>query len=173
MVTNGIISLPSSQFIYVTAGFIVPSGQLSFLAIIIAGTIGNTLGNIILYEISRRKGLKYVSKWKGFSEEKITKLHIAFERKGMLIIILGKFLPGIKVFVPVVAGIASMNRVMYAIIIAITSFFWALALTYFGYYFGKNHSNGTFGWSTLIAMIIAAAAIYIFIKYVKKLSVEK
>jgi membrane protein DedA with SNARE-associated domain len=172
MVTNGIISLPSSQFIYVTAGFFVPSGQLSFLPIIIAGTIGNILGNIILYEISRKKGMKYVARWKGFSEVKITKLHRAFERKGIIIICLGKFLPGIKVFVPVVAGIASMHRTGYAVIIAITSFLWALGLTYFGFYFGENYEDGTFGLYSVILLAIAAVAIYVFYKYVKSLSVE-
>jgi membrane protein DedA with SNARE-associated domain len=173
MVTNGIVSLPSSQFIYVTAGLIVPSGHLSFLPIVIAGTIGNTLGNIILYEITRRKGLKHVAKWRGFSEEKITRLHLAFERKGIPIIIVGKFLPLVKVFVPVVAGMASMNRMLYAVIILITSFFWAMGLTYFGFYFGKNYSNGTFGWSTVVALIISGIAIYVFIKYIQRISLEK
>ena len=173
MVANGIISLPSSQFIYVTAGFFVPSGQLSLLLIVVFGTAGNFLGNVILYELSRRKGIKYIARWKGFSEKKIMGLHTAFERRGPLIIIIGKFLPGIKVLVPAVAGIAHMNRVLYSCIIATTSMLWALGLTYFGVYFGKNYNSGTFGWSTALLLCIAAIAMYIFIRYVKKLSAVK
>ncbi len=173
MVTNGIISLPSSQFIYVTAGFFVPTGQLSFLLIVIIGTIGNTIGNVILYEISRRKGLEYVTRWRGFSEEKIIKLHCAFKRRGSVIIFIGKFLPGVKVFVPVVAGLACMNRTLYTVIIAVTSFLWASGLTYFGVYFGKNYSDGTFGWYSFALIILAIGAIYIFIKYVQSISLEE
>lgn len=173
MVTNGIISLPSSQFIYVTAGFFVPTGQLSFLLIVIAGTFGNTIGNVVLYEISCRKGLKYVTRWRGFSEERIIKLQCAFKRRGSVILFIGKFLPGVKVLVPVVAGIACMNRVSYAVIITVTSFVWAMGLTYFGVYFGRSYSNGTFGWSSFTLAILAIVAIYLFHKYVQSISVEE
>ncbi len=173
MVTNGIVSLPSSQFIYVTAGFFVPSGDLSFLPIVIAGTIGNMVGNIILYEVSCRKGLKHVILWKGFSEERITKLHRAFKRRGFMIIFIGKFLPGVKVFVPVVAGIACMNRMLYVVIIAITSFLWALGLTYFGVYFGRNYGDGTFGWYSLTLIILAVIAVYAFHKYVQSIALDE
>lgn len=172
MVTNGIVSLPSSQFIYVTAGFFVPTGQLSFLLIVIVGTIGNTIGNVILYEISRRKGLKYITRWRGFSEERIMKLQCAFKRRGSVIIFIGKFLPGVKVFVPVVAGVASMNRMLYAVIIALTSFLWALGLTYFGVYFGRNYNNGTFGWYSFALIILAIVAVYLFHKYVQSISLK-
>lgn len=172
MVTNGIVSLPSSQFIYVTAGFLVPLGRLEFLPIVIIGTIGNTIGNAFLYEVSCRKGLKHVARWKGFSEERIIRLHCAFKRRGSVIIFIGKFLPGVKVFVPVIAGIACMNRVLYTTIIVITSFLWALGLTYFGVYFGKNYGDGTFGWYSFALIVLAIVAIYVFHKYVQSISIE-
>lgn len=172
MLTNGIVSLPSSQFIYVTAGFLVPSGRLEFLPIVIIGTIGNTIGNMFLYETARRKELKYVVRWKGFSEDRIIKLRHAFESRGLLIIFIGKFLPGVKVFVPIVAGIACMNRLVYITIIVITSFLWALGLTYFGFYFGKNYGDGKFGWYSFALIILAIVAIYAFHKYVQSISIE-
>ncbi len=169
MITNGVISLPSSQFVYVTAGFFAPTIELSILLIAVSGTIGNIIGNTILYEASRSKGIVYVRKWKGFSEEKIAKLQIAFARRGSAVIFFGKFLPGVKVVVPVVAGIAEMNRALYFVIIAVTSFLWALGLTYFGYYFGRNYGDGTFGWYSAGLLILAGGAIYIFYKYVKSI----
>lgn len=173
MVTNGIVSLPSSQFIYVTAGFLVPSGKMEFLPIVIVGTIGNTIGNAILYEMSRRKGLGYITRWRMFREEKILRLQTAFKRRGSMIIFIGKFLPGVKVVVPVVAGIASMNRKLYTVIILITSFLWALGLTYFGVYFGKNIGNGRFGWYSAALILLAVVAIYVFHKYVQRIAPEK
>ncbi len=172
MITNGIVSLPSSQFIYVTAGFFVPTGRLSFLLIVLIGTIGNTIGNVILYEISNRKGLEYVTRWRGFSEKRILKLHYALEHRGWIIIFLGKFLPGVKVFVPVVAGIAKMNRVIYLLIIAVTSLIWAYGLTYFGVYFGKNYNEGGFGWYSVALIVLSIGAVYVFLKYVQSISVE-
>ncbi len=173
MITNGIVSLPSSQFIYVTAGFFVPTGDLAFFPIVIFGTIGNFVGNVILYELSYRRGLKYISSFRGFSEERILKLERAFERRGLVIIFLGKFLPGVKVFVPVVAGIARMNRIVYAVIIVVTSFLWAVGLTYFGVMFGKNFETGTFGWYSIALILLSILAIYIFHKYVESVSLLK
>lgn len=173
MVTNGILSLPSSQFIYITAGFLVPSGKLEFLSIVIIGTIGNIIGNAVLYEISCRKGVEYIARWRGFSKERIMKLQRAFKRRGVVIIFIGKFLPGVKVFVPIVAGIACMNRMLYSVIIAITSFLWALGLTYFGVCFGKNYGNGTFRWYGIALILLAIIAIYAFQKYIQSISIEE
>lgn len=173
MITNGIISLPSSQFIYVTVGFLIPSGMFSFIPVVVLGTIGNTIGNVILYEFSARRGLAYVSRWKAFPEKRILKLHTAFKRRGPLIIFIGKFLPGIKVLIPVVAGIALMNRITYVILILVTSFLWALGLTYFGFYFGKNYSNGTFGWFSVVLTLFTIGAMYTFHRYVQKISIEE
>ena len=171
MVTNGIVSLPSSQFVYVVAGFFVPSGQLDFFLIVIVGTIGNTIGNVILYEVSRSKGLKYVIRWRMFREEKIARLHLAFERRGVVIITIGKFLPGVKVIVPVVAGIARMHRVAYVVIITITSLLWAMGLTYVGVYFGRSYHGGAFGWTSAALIALAIIAIYVFHRYVKSITV--
>ena len=172
MVTNGIVSLPSSQFIYITAGFFVPSGELSFLWVAVSGTLGNTMGNTILYELSRRKGIKYVTNWKSFSEERIEKITRAFEKKGWVIILVGKFLPLVKVVVPVVAGIAHMDRTLYTLIIVFSSFLWAVGLTYFGFYFGRNYQAGNFGLYSFILIGIACVAIYMFGKYVESMTTE-
>ena len=172
MIANGIVSLPSSQFVYVTAGFLVSSGKLEFFPIVIAGTIGNTIGNILLYEATRRKGLDYITRWRMFRKEKILGLECAFRRRGYIIIFIGKFLPGVKVVVPVAAGITKMNRLSYVTIIKVTSFLWAAGLTYFGVYFGRNSRDGTFGFYSIVFVLISIVAIYLFLRYVESLSLK-
>lgn len=174
MVANGIVSLPPSQFIYVPVGIFVASGHLEFLPAVMIGAIGNDFGNVILYEASRRKGMKYIPRWQMFSEEKIRKLHIAFQRRGSVIIFIGKFLPGVKVIVPVVAGIASMHRLAYIVIIFVTSLLWAIGLTSFGFYFGRNIGDGKAGtYSSVALVVLACVAIYVFLRYIRKISLEE
>jgi membrane protein DedA with SNARE-associated domain len=170
---NGIVSLPSSQFIYVTAGFLVAAEKMELAPVLIAGTLGNTIGNGILYEVSRRRGIGYVTRWRMFPEEKIVSLRRAFDRRGTVIIFVGKFLPGVKVVIPVVAGIAAMNRAWYTAVIAASSFLWALGLTAFGLYFGKNLGDGSFGWWSCLLLALAALAVYAFHRYVKSVSLER
>lgn len=173
MITNGIVSLPSSNFIYIIAGFLVATGRLLFVPTVVMGTAGNVIGNIILYEIARRKGQGYITRWRMFPEAKMVKLHRAFERKGTVIIFVGKFLPGVKVFVPAVAGIANMGRGIYVFIISVTSFLWAAGLTYFGVMFGKNFEGGKFGIWSCVLVGFAIIAIYVFHRYVESVSLEQ
>ncbi len=173
MMSNGIMGLPSSPLVYVTAGFFISSTNLSFLLISITGTIGNVLGNILLYEVSRKRGLSYVTRWKGFSQEKIIGLERAFQYRGPIIIFIGKFLPIIKVIVPIIAGIASMNRVLFIAIISLTSFLWALGLVWFGFCFGKNSNNGRIGWYSFLLTIFAIIAIYVFSRYIQRICEKK
>lgn len=173
MITNGIVSLPSSQFIYVTAGILVPLGHFEFLWIVLVGTVGNTIGNIILYEIARSKGILYLQKFKVFKKQTIFKMICTFKKRGVVIIIIGKFLPGIKVIIPIVAAIGKMRRSVYIIIIAITSLFWAVALTYCGVYFSTAVNIGELSWQSVILFFLTFVALYIFYKYTKSLSVDK
>lgn len=173
MIVNGVFGFPSSSLIYLSAGFLIASKVLFFLPVVIVGTIGNTIGNIILYELSRRKGLVYITHWRVFSEKNIKRLQRAFELRGSVILFTGKLLSGVRVFVPVVAGVASMDRRLYIFIITITSLLWAIGLTCFGFYFGKNFHEGTLGvWSATPAILIAIA-IYSFCRYIQSISLDE
>lgn len=173
MTVNGVLGFPSSSLLYLTAGFLIASKVLFFLPVVIVGTIGNTIGNIILYELSRRKGLAYIARWRMFSEKNIKRLQKAFELRGSVILFAGKLLSGVKVFVPVVAGIASMDRRLYVFIIIISSSLWAAWLTSLGFYFGKSFHEGTLGVWSIAPAILVAIAIYSFCRYVQSITLDE
>ena len=55
MALNGSISFPSSEIVYPVAGSFIALGNLEFYGVIISGVFGNTLGNIILYFVGKKK----------------------------------------------------------------------------------------------------------------------
>ena len=59
MISNGVITLPSSQILYIITGYFIFTGELNFALASLMGALGNTIGNIILYELARKKGLEY------------------------------------------------------------------------------------------------------------------
>ncbi len=63
MFTNGVSGLPSSPFVYVTAGLLVVVGKIDWIPTILFGTLGNVLGNITLYEATRLKGLDWILRY--------------------------------------------------------------------------------------------------------------
>jgi len=163
MITNGFISFPSSQVLYIIAGYFVFKGDLSLGAVIAVGTLGNTIGNIILYEVARKKGLHYLTKFQIFREKEIKKLEVVFRKKGAWFLAIGKLVPALKVFIPIPAGLAKMNRWLYGIIILITSALWSMPFLSIGYYFGK--SSRVFGKYAIIMTIIAFVVMAIFYKF--------
>lgn len=163
MIANGVVSFPSSQILYIVAGYFIATGDLALPAVVMAGAAGNTVGNIILYEIARAKGFSYLTRWKIFPEREVRKVQVAFEKRGAWFLLIGKLLPAIKVFVPIPAGIARMHRGLYAAIIAVGSTLWTFPFLAIGYYFGKTAD--VFGAYATVLAIIALFIVFVFYKY--------
>ncbi|HEY4477629.1 MAG TPA: DedA family protein [Candidatus Paceibacterota bacterium] len=164
MIANGFISFPSSQILYIIVGYFISIGTLALVAASLVGALGNTIGNIILYEFSRRKGISYITQYKMFPQREVKKVEIAFRKKGAWFLFVGKLLPAIKVFVPIPAGLGKMNRTLYAVIIFVSSYIWSLIFIAIGYYFGK--SSNVFGSYAVILMIVALVVVALFYKYI-------
>lgn len=163
MISNGFIGFPSSQVLYIIAGYFAFTGNLSLGGIIIIGAVGNTLGNIILYEVARSKGLEYLTRFQIFRERELKKIQKVFEKKGVWFLAVGKLVPALKVFVPIPAGISKMNRTLYASVILITSAIWSLPFLSIGYFFGK--SSNVFGRYAIVMMLIALVVLGVFYRF--------
>ena len=163
---NGFFSFPSSQIIYIIAGYFAYTGDLNIYYVIAFGALGQTLGNWILYEVSRKKGLEYGSKFISYlfpyhdTKKEIQKFQIAFNKSQIFLLFIGKLVNPIKIFIPIPAGIAKVNRAIFLIIVYITSAIWATVFTFIGFYFGKNYQN--FGYIGAILFLIALTVMYSF-----------
>ena len=171
MITNGIMTLPSSQVLYIITGYFISIGTLNLWLVLFIGALGNSVGNIILYELVRRKGVQYITRWKVFPEKDIKKVQIAFKRRGAWFVFIGKLLPAIKVLVPIPAGVAKMNRTLFITLIFISSFIWAGIFNAIGFFFGK--STTVFKAYLPILAIIALIVVFIFYRYMNSKEVLK
>lgn len=164
MITNGALSFPSSQILYIIAGYFIAQGDLLFIPVVIAGALGNTIGNVVLYELVRKYGLVIVTKMKIFPMRELAKVETAFQKKGAWFIFIGKLLPAIKVFVPIPAGLGKMHRGLFAGIMFVASTIWSLAFISIGYFFGK--STNLFGHYAIILTIVALMVVILFYLYI-------
>ncbi|KKU81889.1 MAG: hypothetical protein UY07_C0007G0043 [Parcubacteria group bacterium GW2011_GWA1_47_8] len=163
MIANGAISFPSSQVLYIIAGYFVARGDLALVPVAIIGSLGNMTGNIILYELARAYGRTFIARMKIFPVRELAKVGAAFERKGAWFIFVGKLLPAIKVFVPIPAGLGHMSRPLFTLIMFVGSFLWSLVFLSIGYFFGK--SSNVFGNYAVILIIVAAVVLLLFYRY--------
>jgi len=171
MITNGTFTLPSSQILYIVAGFFVSTGQLDLFLVSFVGAVGNTIGTIILYELTHKKGLHYIAKFKVFPEREIKKVQIVFQKRGAWFIFVGKLLPAIKVFIPIVAGIGNMNRVLFTALMFGSSYLWALIFISIGFFFGKN--TELIGFYPVLLFIVAGLVVWFFYRYMNSPDILK
>lgn len=171
MIANGAVSFPSSQVLYIIAGYFVAQGNLAVGVVALVGALGNTVGNVILYELARKHGRTFIARMKIFPLRELSKVEHAFKKKGAWFIFIGKLLPAIKVFVPIPAGLGKMSRPLFATLMFTASFIWSLAFIYIGYFFGK--SSDLFGRYAIILIIIAVIVVLLFHRYINSEEIER
>ncbi len=169
MLANGVGNFPSSQLLYIVCGYFVSTGNLLFVPTIIAGALGNSLGNIITFLLVKKYEHTFARKLLMMDETTFSKVHSAlhttFSKKGMWYIFLGKLTPSVKAFIPVVAGLADTKTKITSLIFLIASFIWATAITSLGYFFGEQITLKSFA---AVSLLIGSVIIFIVYRNVSK-----
>lgn len=121
-----------------TAGLLASQGIFSIYALIFFCILAAILGDSVGYWSGKKYGRKLFERDAGFffRKQRIYDAEEFYKRHGKYTIIIARFVPIIRTFAPIVAGIASMN---YATFISYNIFgglFWVSALLLFGYFLG-------------------------------------
>jgi membrane protein DedA with SNARE-associated domain len=161
MVINGFGPFVSSQVLYIIVGYFISTGTLLLFPASVIGAIGNTIGNILLYEAVRRHGVLYLERFKVFNIKDIKKIEIVFRKRGWWFLFVGKLLPAIKVFVPIPAAIGKFDRRGFALIMFSASWVWSLIFITIGYMFGKSAQL----WKSYGIILFVIALIVVFLFY--------
>lgn len=134
--------LPGDTLLLLT-GIIASSGKFSILTAVITIVVSAILGGISGYYIGKKFGPKLFKKSDGilFKKEYIKKSEDFYEKHGNLTIILARFLPIVRTFVPVLAGVGNMNVKKFGLYNAVGGVLWGAGVTLVGYFFGKHIPN--------------------------------
>jgi membrane-associated protein len=95
------------------------------------------LGNVVGYEIGRAIGEPLQEHSGRFIKKKhFDQTHEFFERYGARALVLGRFVPIVRTFITVVAGIGKMDRRHFFVWSFVGAVLWATGLTLLGYFLG-------------------------------------
>jgi len=130
--------LPGDSLL-VVAGIYSARGLFDILllqAVLIPAAIG---GDAFSYYLGKKSGPKIFNKPRSrlFRPEHIDKAHAFYERWGGTAIILARFMPIVRTYVPVIAGIAQMPYKRFALFNMIGGAGWVLSMTLLGYFLGE------------------------------------
>jgi membrane-associated protein len=72
-----------------------------------------------------------------FKQQNVLRAHVFFEKHGPKTIVLARFVPIVRTFAPIVAGVGNMKYRTFTIYNLIGGFLWAVGLTTLGYFLGQ------------------------------------
>lgn len=127
-----------------TAGFLFQQGLLpgaipinihifAFL-LFIAASLGQSTGYLFGKKVGRRLFERENSKF--FRKENLVRTEQFYEKHGPIAIVLACFVPIIRTFVPIVAGISKMTYRQFIPYNLLGAFSWTVSFTYLGYFAG-------------------------------------
>ena len=122
-----------------TAGILAGQGKLDLWLLIPGVFIGAVLGSEVGYEIGARVGPRLFRRpdSRFFKQEYVERTHAFFERHGSKAVVLARFVPVVRTFTPVMAGVGRMQRRVYSLYNVIGALIWTVGVTMLGYELGN------------------------------------
>jgi membrane-associated protein len=135
--------LPGDSLL-VTAGLLASQSegpiQLDVWRLGVLCSVASIFGNQIAYAIGRRAGRALYSRpdsrW--FKRDHLVRAHKFYERHGGKTIVIARFMPIIRTFAPVVAGVAEMNAARFVLYNAVGGLAWIWSMLLTGYLLARH-----------------------------------
>lgn len=157
------------------AGALAGTGHLNFFACLLFAVLGALTSDSVWFQLGRHKGIKILQLLCRISLEPdscVRRTEGIFSKQGARSLLIAKFLPGLGLVTPPLAGIFRMRFGRFLLFDGIGSTVWAGAFLSLGYVFAgqiervaaRMASLG--GW--LLVLVIGALAFYIVFKFVAR-----
>lgn len=162
------IEIIPSEIVLSYGGFMVGLGHINFVGAVVAGTIGATIAQLILYWIGSLGGRPFLEKYGKYLL--IHKKHLDvseqwFEKYGAGVVFFARFIPVVRQAISIPAGIAKMPIGKFIFYTVLATVPWCIIFIYLGIKLGENWSQikQITGPYVDIAAIVIIAVFLIFI----------
>jgi membrane-associated protein len=138
--------LPGDSLLFVTGLIIAQSASpfdtaaLNLPYWIVLITLAGIIGNLVGYWFGKKTGpilFERKDTWL-FKRKHLIQAKEFYEKKGGSAIILARFIPIVRTFAPIVAGVVHMDRKKFLLYNIIGSLAWVFSMTITGYCLGEN-----------------------------------
>lgn len=149
------------DMITVFGAFLTGSGRLSFIGVYISTTLGSLLGFICLFRAGGYLGRRFFLKkdYIFFPRGRINSAENWLRRYGYFIILINRFLPGIRSVISITGGILGLKTHKVVLLSLISCAIWNMICISLGYILGNNWDMV----QTRISLIFARYNLAIFI----------
>ena len=134
------LPFPGDAFL-VFYGFYASQGKLNLIGVLVIGISGYLVGSTIAFILSQSWGHTLVTRLEGFgiiNRASMTRTTNLIDKYGAILLIPGRFLPGIRSISSYAAGICRMDFYPFLIYTTISACMWCSLWVFLGYWFGEN-----------------------------------
>ena len=164
--------LPGDSLLF-TAGFLASQNLISISGLLVFCFIAAVLGDSVGYYFGKKTGPKIFSREDSlfFHKKHVEKAKVFYEKYGKKTIFFARFIPIVRTFVPIVAGVANMDYKTFMKYNIAGGFAWSWGMVGMGYLLGNLIPNAEKYLTPIILIIIAisfAPAVFELIRQNKK-----
>jgi len=130
--------LPGDSLLF-TAGVLSSQGYLSLGVLIFLSLAGAVLGDNVGYSFGKKVGPLIFTKEESwfFRKDHLERAALFYEKYGGLTLVLARFLPFIRTFAPILAGVGRMPYRVFLFYNFLGGMLWAVGLPLIGFYLGR------------------------------------
>ena len=166
--------LPGDSLL-ITAGLVAAAGGLDIwwlnLLLSVAAIVGDSVGYAIGYRTGPRIFTREDSRW--FNRTHLVRTREFYERHGGKTIVLARFIPIIRTFAPVVAGVGQMEYRRFLAYNVLGGIGWVASLTWAGYLLGQAIPDIGRYIHVVIVVVVALSMIPIGVEWWKARAVRR
>lgn len=162
--------LPGDSFLF-SAGLVAGIyHRPNILALVLVAFVAAVVGDQVGYQIGQRAGPRLFqredSRW--FKQDYVRRAHAFFDKHGAKAIVLARFVPIVRTFTPVIAGVGNMRYRAFVTFNVLGGALWALLATLLGWGLGKRYpkiENYLTPAAVVIVLLSVAPMIYEVLKH--------
>jgi membrane-associated protein len=132
--------LPGDTLLF-AIGLFIATDQLHLNLFVALGAfcVSAFLGNVVGYEIGRKLGPPiYRREGRILKRKYLDQTRDFFDRHGHKALVIGRFVPFVRTYITLVAGITEMGRRRFMLWSAVGAVAWVLVITLLGYFLGQT-----------------------------------
>lgn len=135
------VEIIPSELVLSYGGFIIEKGEITFVGAVIAGVIGGTIQQWIIYAIAYYGGRPFVKKYGKYiflHEKHIAMAEKWFARYGGGVVFFARFIPVVRQAISIPAGLAKMSFYKFTFYTLLAMIPWSILFLYLGMTLGRN-----------------------------------
>ncbi|MBI5037546.1 MAG: DedA family protein [Candidatus Kerfeldbacteria bacterium] len=171
MILESMIAPIPSEAVMPFAGFLIHQGTMTWLWVVFASTLGSIIGSLISYWIGAYGGRPLVLKFGKYlllNEHHLEASEKFFQRRGSVAIFVSRFIPVVRHFISIPAGISRMPLGRFVLFTTIGAGLWNSFLAWVGVKLGENWER-IHVYGSKIDIVVVAIILGVIIYYGREL----